>query len=97
MLFWQVCMVIDFLNNCHAVILLSKHDHHHHRGVGDNAQPIIPYEEFQKMFDEYTESAAVSRAQIEIGEGVRLGALKIPETSTIIENLGKVRMLYVYV
>jgi uncharacterized protein YoxC len=55
------------------------------RGGRDTAQPMIPFEEFQKMFDEYTESAAVSRAQTQIGEGARLGAIKIPETSTIIE------------
>lgn len=56
------------------------------RGGRYTAQPMIPFEEFQKMFDEYTESAAVSRAQTLIGEGARLGATKIPETSTIIES-----------
>mmetsp|Transcript_24072 Transcript_24072/g.23137 ORF Transcript_24072/g.23137 Transcript_24072/m.23137 type:complete len:732 (+) Transcript_24072:2-2197(+) len=82
---------------------LQDNDAYHtqERGVGDNAQPIIPFEEFQKMFDEYTESAAVSRAQTETGEGVRFGAtstprgggMKIPETSNIIENLGKAELL----
>lgn len=48
----------------------------------DSPQPIVPFEEFQRMFDQYTESAAVARTNTQIDEGVRIGASKIPEPFT---------------